>query len=83
MEEWLSYRLGDFLMFSGRTYWRLFQLQNAALWPLPVVVPAAGCAALLVLLRRPGAGLRMSPHFFNTDEEIEEALNILAELIKR
>lgn len=32
---------------------------------------------------RPGAGLRISPHFFNTDEEIEEALNILAELIKR
>ena len=32
---------------------------------------------------RPGAGLRMSPHFFNTDEEIEEALNILAELINR
>lgn len=31
---------------------------------------------------RPGAGLRMSPHFFNTDEEIEEALNTLAELIK-
>lgn len=31
---------------------------------------------------RPGAGLRVSPHFFNTDEEIEEALNILAGLIK-
>jgi kynureninase len=31
---------------------------------------------------RPSAGLRMSPHFFNTDEEIEEALNILAELIE-
>lgn len=30
---------------------------------------------------RPGAGLRVSPHFFNTDEEIEEALNILAALI--
>ena len=30
---------------------------------------------------RPGAGLRISPHFFNTDEEIEEALNILAGLI--
>jgi kynureninase len=30
---------------------------------------------------RPGAGLRVSPHFFNTDEEIEKALNILAELI--
>jgi kynureninase len=32
---------------------------------------------------RPSAGLRMSPHFFNTDEEVEEALNILAELIER
>jgi kynureninase len=31
---------------------------------------------------RPGAGLRVSPHFFNTDEEIEEALNILAGLMK-
>ena len=31
---------------------------------------------------RPGAGLRVSPHFFNTDEEIEEALNILAGLIE-
>lgn len=29
---------------------------------------------------RPGVGLRLSPHFFNTDEEIEEALQILAEL---
>jgi kynureninase len=32
---------------------------------------------------RPGVGLRMSPHFFNTDEEVAEALNILAELIER
>jgi kynureninase len=31
---------------------------------------------------RPKAGLRMSPHFFNTDEELEEALKILAVLIK-
>jgi len=30
---------------------------------------------------RPGAGLRISPHFFNTDEEIDEALNILAGLM--
>ncbi|HEV8587674.1 MAG TPA: aminotransferase class V-fold PLP-dependent enzyme [Pyrinomonadaceae bacterium] len=30
---------------------------------------------------RPGVGLRMSPHFFNTDEEIREAMEILAELI--
>ena len=30
---------------------------------------------------RPGVGLRMSPHFFNTDEEVREAMDILAELI--
>jgi kynureninase len=29
---------------------------------------------------RPGVGLRMSSHFFNTDEEVREAMEILAEL---
>ena len=31
---------------------------------------------------RPGAGLRMSPHFFNTDDEVMVALNILTELME-
>jgi kynureninase len=31
---------------------------------------------------RPEAGLRISPHFFNTDEDVEEALHILAGLIE-
>ena len=30
---------------------------------------------------RPRVGLRMSAHFFNTDEEVREAMEILAELI--
>lgn len=30
---------------------------------------------------RPGVGIRMSPHFFNTDNEVEEALHILSELL--
>ena len=30
---------------------------------------------------RPGVGLRMSPHFFNTDEEVREAMRVLDELI--
>ena len=29
---------------------------------------------------RPGVGLRISPHFFNTDEEVQEAMTILKEL---
>src|SRR2546423_2330000 len=31
---------------------------------------------------RPGVGLRMSPHFFNTDEEVQEAMGILWEFIE-
>src|SRR6266550_6906894 len=30
---------------------------------------------------RPKVGLRLSPHFFNTDEEVQEAMRILAELM--
>jgi kynureninase len=30
---------------------------------------------------RPGVGVRMSPHFFNTDEEVQEAMRIVGELI--
>jgi len=31
---------------------------------------------------RPNAGLRISPHFFNTDEEVSEALQILSKLME-
>jgi kynureninase len=31
---------------------------------------------------RPGVGLRMSPHFFNTDEEVHEAMRILQEVMR-
>jgi kynureninase len=30
---------------------------------------------------RPGVGLRISPHFFNTDEEVDEAMKMLADLM--
>ncbi len=30
---------------------------------------------------RPGVGLRMSPHFFTTDEEVEQAMDTLSELM--
>jgi hypothetical protein len=48
MSDWLSYSLTDFLLFAPRTYYRLFALYNADLWPLQVAVLAAG-AAILVL----------------------------------
>jgi kynureninase len=31
---------------------------------------------------RPKAGVRMSPHFYNTDEELETAINAVEEILK-
>lgn len=42
MSEWWTYRPSDFLMFSPRIYWRLFQALNVAWWPAqPVLLAAA------------------------------------------
>jgi hypothetical protein len=51
MSEWWTYRLSDFLMFSPRTYYRLFELTNAEIWPLPIVALAAGLAVLFLVWR--------------------------------
>jgi hypothetical protein len=52
MLDW-SYRLSDFLLFSPRVYWRMFELHNAALWPLPVAMLALGIAMFAVVILRP------------------------------
>ncbi len=33
MSEWWTYTLSDFLLFSARTYYRLFELYNRDVWP--------------------------------------------------
>jgi hypothetical protein len=53
MSEWWSYRPEDFLLFSPRAYWRLFDLHNAALWPLHLPMLLAGAAIFFLALRRP------------------------------
>jgi hypothetical protein len=53
MSEWWTYTLSDFLLFSPRTYYRLFELHNAAWWPVHVVAVAGG-VAIIVLARRGG-----------------------------
>ena len=52
MGEWLTYSLSDFLLFSPRTYYRLFELYNRAVWPAQLAGPrsrrrdpACSCAA--------------------------------------
>ena len=49
MSEWWTYTLSDFLLFSPRTYYRLFELHNADLWPLQVAFLGLGIAILISL----------------------------------
>lgn len=53
MSEWSTYTLSDLLMFSARTYYRLIELYNLALWPLHLLAAAAG-VALVLCSRRTG-----------------------------
>jgi hypothetical protein len=54
MSEWWTYTLSDLLLFSARTYYRLFEIYNAAIWPAQVAAIGLGLA-ILVLLRRGAA----------------------------
>lgn len=58
MEVWGSYRLRDFLLFSPRAYWRMFELENQAVWPLQVPVLLAALGVLVLLFRPHPAGDR-------------------------
>jgi len=58
MSEWWTYRPEDFLLFSPRVYWRMFELHNAALWPLHIIAIAAGLAIVIMIARRPAIGAR-------------------------
>ena len=45
MSEWWTYTLGDFLMFSPATYWRLVESYNRDVWPAQLAGLIAGFAA--------------------------------------
>jgi hypothetical protein len=49
MSEWWTYSLSDFLLFSPRTYYRLFELYNSAVWPAQILAIALGLAILALL----------------------------------
>jgi hypothetical protein len=54
MTEWWSYTLSDFLLFSSRTYYRLLERYNEAVWPAQILTLGLGLV-ILGLLRRPRA----------------------------
>jgi len=51
MSEWWTYSLRDLLMFSPQTYYRLFELYNADLWPAHVLALALGASPLILFYR--------------------------------
>jgi hypothetical protein len=53
MSEWWTYSLTNFLLFSPRTYYRLFELYNLAIWPLQLVTLALGVLILVLIVRAP------------------------------
>jgi hypothetical protein len=57
MSEWWTYTLQDFLLFSPRVYWRMFELHNRAVWPAQVPALLLGAAILVLVLKpRPWSG---------------------------
>jgi hypothetical protein len=59
MSEWWTYHLSDFLLFAPRTYYRLFELYNAAIWPGQIAAIALGIVILALLLAPGRAGGRV------------------------
>jgi len=51
MGDWSTYSLSDFLMFSPRTYWRMIELYQRAVWPGQLLALGAGLGCLVIALR--------------------------------
>lgn len=49
MSEWWTYTPADFLMFAPRTYWRLVERYNEAIWPLQILGVACGLALVALV----------------------------------
>jgi hypothetical protein len=57
MSEWWTYTLSDFLLFSPHTYYRLFEIYNAAIWPVQVLAVGLG-VAIPIIIGRAAAAVR-------------------------
>lgn len=51
MPEWWTYSLSDFLLFSPRTYYRLIERYNLAIWPAHLFALALGLTIAALLSR--------------------------------
>jgi hypothetical protein len=60
MQEWWTYSPSDFLMFSARTYYRLFELHNRRMLPGQVVALVVGAGVVWLLWRGTPRGRRVA-----------------------
>lgn len=60
MSEWWTYTLSDLLMFSARTYFRLFALHNEAVWPAHLLAAAVGLVLVGCVVRGAGKAGRVA-----------------------
>lgn len=60
MSQWWTYSLSDLLMFSAKTYYRLFELYNLAIWPAQLAAGAVGVAILACAARGGAASGRVA-----------------------
>jgi len=54
MSEWWTYRLTSFLLFSPRTYYRLLELYNLAIWPAQLAGMVIGLVIVALLIGKRG-----------------------------
>ena len=53
MSEWWSYTIADFLMYSARTWYRLIEHYNIAVWPAQLVALLLGLGIVALVFRQP------------------------------
>ena len=61
MSEWWTYQLSSFLLFSPRTYHRLFELYNLAIWPAQLAGAAIGLTIVALLIGKRLRRARLIP----------------------
>lgn len=57
MSAWWTYSLSDFLLFSPRTYYRLFELYNESVWPAHIAAVVLGLAIIFLARRNAGPAI--------------------------
>jgi hypothetical protein len=73
VSEWWTYRAENFLLFSERAYWRMFEIANATHWPLAVALFAIGVVGTFALAHQMSARTAL---FGGPDQRVTTTLRV-------